>query len=143
MAMMVEVAQRMLTKRPTVPRISDGVIGFIAKSPSRANEPRTEMMRPKDAVAVRPLIEEFAFRVPVRVDYAVHGLDKLLKAEGISDAVKRAGRNWTVLFHEKCGMDYRALPATAAWLYAILTSSHGCGMMGSSLRRRMASRYLS
>src|SRR6266702_1892570 len=49
MAMMVEVApQRMLTNRPTVALTSDRAIWPVARSPSRAMEPRTEITRPKD-----------------------------------------------------------------------------------------------
>jgi hypothetical protein len=65
MAMMVEEAQRMLTKRPTVPRISEGVIGFTASKPTRASEPRTEIMRPNDAAAFKLVIDEFASHAPV------------------------------------------------------------------------------
>lgn len=65
MAMMVELAQRMLTKRPTVPRISEGVIGLTARRPTRASDPRTEMMRPNDAAVVMVSISEFAFRAPI------------------------------------------------------------------------------
>ena len=48
MATMVEVAQRMLTKRPTVPRTSESGIWRSARRPTRASEPRTEITRPKD-----------------------------------------------------------------------------------------------
>ena len=55
MAMMVEVAaQRMLTNRPTVALASDGPIWPVARSPSRAMEPRTEITRPKDVTMVEP-----------------------------------------------------------------------------------------
>ena len=47
MATMVEVAQRMLTKRPTVARVSEIGIWFAANTPTRAREPRTEITRPK------------------------------------------------------------------------------------------------
>jgi hypothetical protein len=51
MAMMVEAAQRMLMKRPTVARISEAGIWCPARSPTRASEPRTEITRPKDVTA--------------------------------------------------------------------------------------------
>jgi hypothetical protein len=46
-ATIVEFAQRMLMKRPTVARTSDMAI-LLARSPTRAREPRTEITRPKD-----------------------------------------------------------------------------------------------
>jgi len=51
---MVEVAQRMLTKRPTVARTSETAILLAARSPTRAREPRTEITRPKDVTVVEP-----------------------------------------------------------------------------------------
>ncbi|WP_249124677.1 hypothetical protein [Bradyrhizobium manausense] len=47
-ATMTELAQRMLTKRPTVARTSEIGIWLAAKSPTRASDPRTEITRPKD-----------------------------------------------------------------------------------------------
>jgi hypothetical protein len=52
MAMMVELAQRMLTKRPTVARTSETLSLLAAKSPTRAREPRTEITRPKDVTVL-------------------------------------------------------------------------------------------
>ena len=52
MATMVEVAQRMLMKRPTVARTSETAIWLAARSPTRAREPRTEITRPKDVTVV-------------------------------------------------------------------------------------------
>jgi hypothetical protein len=49
---MVEFAQRMLMKRPTVARISEVVIWLTAISPTRAREPRTEITRPKDVTVL-------------------------------------------------------------------------------------------
>jgi hypothetical protein len=54
MATMVELAQRMLTKRPTVARISEAAIRFVARSPTRARDPRTEITRPKDVIVMEP-----------------------------------------------------------------------------------------
>ena len=51
-ATMVELEQRMLTKRPTVARTSEGAIWLDAKRPTRASDPRTEITRPKDAAAI-------------------------------------------------------------------------------------------
>jgi hypothetical protein len=48
MATMTELAQRMLTKRPTVARTSETGIWLWASSPTRASDPRTEITRPKD-----------------------------------------------------------------------------------------------
>src|SRR5689334_18683127 len=47
-AIMVELAQRMLTNLPTVPRTSDIGIWAAARSPTRAREPRTEITRPNE-----------------------------------------------------------------------------------------------
>ena len=60
MATMVEVAQRMLTKRPTVARASDGDILFAAYKPARACDPRTEMIRPNDASVDKIDISQYA-----------------------------------------------------------------------------------
>jgi hypothetical protein len=48
MATIVEFAQRMLTKRPTVALTSATAIWLWAKSPTRARDPRTEITRPND-----------------------------------------------------------------------------------------------
>jgi hypothetical protein len=54
---MVEVsAQRMLTNRPTVALTSDGLVWPLARSPSRAMEPRTEITRPKDVTLDEPVM---------------------------------------------------------------------------------------
>jgi hypothetical protein len=53
-ATMVELAQRMLTKRPTVARISETAIRLVARSPTRARDPRTEITRPKDVTVMEP-----------------------------------------------------------------------------------------
>jgi hypothetical protein len=58
MAMIVELAQRMLTKQPTVPRASAGAIRLAASKPTRASEPLTEMMRPKDDGEMKFVIVE-------------------------------------------------------------------------------------
>ena len=52
MATMVEFAQRMLTNRPTVARASERPNWLAARSPTRANEPRTEITRPKDVTMI-------------------------------------------------------------------------------------------
>ena len=44
--MMVEVAVRMLMKRPTVARIAAGDSRLSGRIPARAIEPRTEMILP-------------------------------------------------------------------------------------------------
>ena len=54
MATMVEFAQRMLTNRPTVALISEFPIWLVARSPTRARDPRTEITRPKDVTVVEP-----------------------------------------------------------------------------------------
>jgi hypothetical protein len=60
MATMTELAQRMLTKRPTVARISETGIWLSARSPTRASDPRTEITRPKDVTMDEPgKTEEF------------------------------------------------------------------------------------
>jgi hypothetical protein len=53
MATIVEFVQRMLTKRPTVARISDRPM-LVAIKPTRAREPRTEITRPKEFTVVEP-----------------------------------------------------------------------------------------
>jgi hypothetical protein len=58
MATIIELAQRMLTKRPTVARTSDVGIWLVANSPTRASEPRTEITRPKDVTAKNPICPE-------------------------------------------------------------------------------------
>lgn len=45
-AMMVELAVRMLTKRPTVARTAEGTSRLEGNSPTRAPEPRTEITLP-------------------------------------------------------------------------------------------------
>src|SRR5258708_1654461 len=47
-ATIVELAQRMLTNLPTVPRTSESGIWPDARRPTRASEPRTEITRPKE-----------------------------------------------------------------------------------------------
>ncbi|MFK4656377.1 hypothetical protein [Bradyrhizobium barranii] len=54
MATITELAQRMLTKRPTVARISETGIWLAASSPTRASDPRTEITRPKDVTMNEP-----------------------------------------------------------------------------------------
>jgi hypothetical protein len=51
---MVELAQRILTKRPTVALISATAIWRTANRPTRAREPRTEITRPKEVTIVEP-----------------------------------------------------------------------------------------
>ena len=53
-ATMMEFAQRMLTNRPTVALTSETPIWLVARSPTRASEPRTEITRPKDVTVVEP-----------------------------------------------------------------------------------------
>src|ERR1700712_631991 len=47
-ATIVEFEQRMLTKRPTVARTSEGASWLDANRPTRARDPRTEITRPND-----------------------------------------------------------------------------------------------
>ncbi|WP_249151387.1 hypothetical protein [Bradyrhizobium liaoningense] len=54
MATMIELAERMLTNRPTVARTSEIDIWPAAKSPTRASDPRTEITRPKDDTMNEP-----------------------------------------------------------------------------------------
>jgi hypothetical protein len=72
-ATMIELAQRMLTKRPTVARTSEIGIRPSAKSPTRASDPRTEITRPKDVTMNEPGKNEWFIS-----DYAGPSLDKLL-----------------------------------------------------------------
>jgi hypothetical protein len=53
-ATMVEVLQRIETKRPTVARISETVVWLVASNPTRARDPRTEITRPKDVTVLEP-----------------------------------------------------------------------------------------
>jgi hypothetical protein len=54
-ATMVELAQRIEMKRPTVARISGPLSRFPASKPTRAREPRTEITRPKDVTEIKPV----------------------------------------------------------------------------------------
>ena len=54
MATMVELAQRMLTNRPTVARTAETASWLAASSPTRARDPRTEITRPKDVTVFEP-----------------------------------------------------------------------------------------
>jgi hypothetical protein len=54
MATMVELAQWMLTNRPTVALTGEAGIWLPARSPTRARDPRTEITRPKDVTVVEP-----------------------------------------------------------------------------------------
>src|SRR5581483_332751 len=74
MATMVELAQRMLTNLPTVPRTSESGIWPSASRPTRARAPRTEITRPKDVTGILPGISNGGFRA----HYAQAGLDKSL-----------------------------------------------------------------
>jgi hypothetical protein len=56
MATMVELAQRMLTNRPTVARTAERPSWLAASNPTRARDPRTEITRPKDVTVVKPSI---------------------------------------------------------------------------------------
>src|SRR5258708_26894411 len=56
MAMMGEVVQRMLTKRPSVARTSQTGSWCSDRSPTRAREPRTEITRPKDVTVLTWLV---------------------------------------------------------------------------------------
>jgi hypothetical protein len=68
MATMTELAQRMLTKRPTVARTSETGIWLSARSPTRASDPRTEITRPNEVTMDEPgKTEEF------NPDYARRG----------------------------------------------------------------------
>jgi hypothetical protein len=49
-AMMIEFAVRIVMKRPTVALTCDCTIPLLAKRPTRASEPRTEMTVAKEAV---------------------------------------------------------------------------------------------
>jgi hypothetical protein len=78
-ATMVEVEQRMLTNRPTVARTSVWLRWLAARRPTRAREPRTEITRPKDAVAVAIDMSEIRVAAPfVLPDYCMGLLEKLL-----------------------------------------------------------------
>src|SRR6478609_12053885 len=73
-ATMTELAQRMLTKRPTVARTSETGIWLAARSPTRASDPRTEITRPKDVTMAEPE------NTKCFSDYAGPSLDKRLNA---------------------------------------------------------------
>src|SRR5580693_339974 len=65
-ATMVELAQRMLTKRPTVARVAETPSWLAARSPTRARDPRTEITRPKEVVADVTVDEPGRSRIRVR-----------------------------------------------------------------------------
>ncbi len=85
MATMMELAQRMLTKRPTVARASERPNRLAARSPTRARDPRTEITRPKDVTVVEPGM----LRVWVTGYFRGSELEKRL-SEGRSGSVKSA-----------------------------------------------------
>jgi hypothetical protein len=55
-ATIVDELQRMLTNFPTVARISETEVWLVAKSPTRARDPRTEITRPKEVTIAEPSI---------------------------------------------------------------------------------------
>jgi hypothetical protein len=55
----------MLTNRPTVARTSVWLIWLAASKPTRAREPRTEITRPKDAVATAIDMSEIRVAAPL------------------------------------------------------------------------------
>jgi hypothetical protein len=71
--MMVEFAQRMLTKRPTVARISEEVTWLVAMRPTRASDPRTEITRPKDVTIVELGCHEWSFNPHYAVSPCTNG----------------------------------------------------------------------
>src|SRR4051812_40266593 len=75
MATMVEFAQWMLTKRPTLARASERPNWLAARSPTRASEPRTEITRPKDVTILNPACRELDNH------YACRWLEKRLNGE--------------------------------------------------------------
>jgi hypothetical protein len=78
-ATIVEFEQRMLTNRPTVARTSVWLIWLAARRPTRAREPRTEITRPKDAVADAIDMSKIRVAAPfVLPDYCMALLEKLL-----------------------------------------------------------------
>ena len=82
MATMVELAQRMLTNRPTVALISGTAIWLVASSPTRASDPRTEITRPKDATALEPYMVSISRARLSCPDYAGQSLEKRLNRGG-------------------------------------------------------------
>jgi len=67
----VELAQRMLMKRPTVALTADTDNWFAASSPTRASDPRTEITRPKDVTVDKPSMSRVRGRCAFgRLDYA-------------------------------------------------------------------------
>src|SRR4051812_7171355 len=64
-ATIAEFEQRMLTNRPTVARTSVWLMWLAASKPTRAREPRTEITRPKDAVAVATDMSEIRVAAPL------------------------------------------------------------------------------
>src|SRR3984885_8918475 len=87
-ATIVEFEQRMLTNRPTVARTSVWLSWLAARRPTRAREPRTEITRPKDAVAVAiDMIENSRRRALCFARLWMGLLEKLL-SPGTSNTVK-------------------------------------------------------
>src|SRR5579864_3153861 len=74
MATITEFAQRILIKRPTVARSSEGPTWPVGINPTRACEPRTEITRPKEVTAAEPDRHEWRLRAPL----CKQSLDKLL-----------------------------------------------------------------
>jgi hypothetical protein len=89
-ATIVEFEQRMLTNRPTVARTSVWLIWLAARRPTRAREPRTEITRPKDAVAAAIDMSEIRVAAPfcfARLCMAL--LEKLLSPKAVEDGQNR------------------------------------------------------
>ena len=118
MATMVEVPLRMLTKRPTGARTSESGIWLVASIPTRANEPRTEITRPRDVTAIEPGVFQIdrattmacvAGEIVKPSDAAVCKIHRIIAR----DRRLRAAS----------GMDYLQPPVNSACVRAGLTSS--------------------
>src|ERR1700677_22741 len=154
MATMVEFAQRMLTNRPTVALTSDTPIWLVARSPTRARDPRTEITRPKAVTVVEPAWSGLAPRCVAMADYRRKSLEKRLSPQssgfvkssaswsGLGFAGLRAGRSSAVsagksVFWRRFG-HAGAIPV----VITCLPTHQGEGSVVSSLpfRRRSAAR---
>ena len=92
---MVEFAQRMLTNRPTVALTSDTPIWLVARSPTRARDPRTEITRPKAVTAVEPAWSGLAPMCVAMADYRRKSLEKRLSPQS-SGFVKSSASDWAL-----------------------------------------------
>lgn len=87
---MVELAQRILTKRPTVARVSEIAIWLDANTPTRAREPRTEITRPKAATMIDlGVVKGFLTMASAAGQRVKQGGSRIGQIRGIASGINR------------------------------------------------------